>query len=320
MLVEQPSWRPRRSPGRRRSQGRSGRRPSAPPSPRRSSRSCRRRHPPGRTAPASAEQRWPALWNAEEMTSRVTCSGSAELSTIIAFWPPVSAMNGMIGPSRSASVRLIMRAVSVEPVKTTPASSGCAVSVPPTTLPAPGASWTTSLGMPAWCISSTASAPISGVCPAGLAMTALPAASGADDQAGEDRQREIPRRNAGEHAAAVQAQLVLLAGRARQRQRPGELAPRFGRVEAQEIDRLAHFEHRVDQGLPGLADAEREEFFRDAPRRGRRRGRAAARALRRRARPSRCCAACAGADHPVDLGGARFEHRADRRSGGRGAR
>ena len=101
-------------------------------------------------------------------------------STIIAFWPPVSATNGMIGPSRSASVRLIMRAVSVEPVKTTPASSGCAVSVPPTTLPEPGASWTTSLGMPAWCISSTARAPISGVCPAGLAMTALPAASGAD--------------------------------------------------------------------------------------------------------------------------------------------
>ena len=62
------------------------------------------------------------------MTSRVTCSGSAELSTIIAFWPPVSAINGMIGPSRSASVRLIARAVSVEPVKATPASSGCAVS------------------------------------------------------------------------------------------------------------------------------------------------------------------------------------------------
>src|SRR5947209_5342604 len=86
-----------------------------------------------------AEQRWPVLWKAEEMTSRVTCSGSADESTIIAFWPPVSATNGMIGPSRSASVRLIMRAVSVEPVKTTPASSGCAVSVPPTTLPWPGA-------------------------------------------------------------------------------------------------------------------------------------------------------------------------------------
>ena len=98
-------------------------------------------------------------------------------------------------------------------------------------------------------------------------------------------------RDAGEHPAAVQAQLVLLAGRAGQRQRPGELAPRFGRVEAQEIDRLAHFEHRVDQGLPGLADAQREEFLAHAPRRGRRRGRAAGRAPRRRARPSPTCAA-----------------------------
>ena len=41
-----------------------------------------------------------------------------------------------------------------------------------------------------------------------------------------------------------------------------ELAPRLGRVKAEEIDRLAHFEDRVDQGLSRLADAEREEFFR----------------------------------------------------------
>ena len=37
------------------------------------------------TATRKAEQRWPALWKAEEMTSRVTCSGSADESTIIAF-------------------------------------------------------------------------------------------------------------------------------------------------------------------------------------------------------------------------------------------
>ena len=36
-------------------------------------------------------------------------------------------------------------------------------------------------------------------------------------QAGEDRQREIPRRNGGEHPAAVEAQLVPLAGRPGQR-------------------------------------------------------------------------------------------------------
>ena len=41
----------------------------------------------------SAEQRWPALSNADDSASATTCSGSAELSTIIAFCPPVSAMS-----------------------------------------------------------------------------------------------------------------------------------------------------------------------------------------------------------------------------------
>ncbi len=41
----------------------------------------------------SAEQRWPALSNAELNASATTCSGSAELSTIIAFMPPVSAIS-----------------------------------------------------------------------------------------------------------------------------------------------------------------------------------------------------------------------------------
>ena len=41
----------------------------------------------------SAEQRWPALWKAEARMSRTACSGSAVESTIIAFSPPVSAMN-----------------------------------------------------------------------------------------------------------------------------------------------------------------------------------------------------------------------------------
>ena len=51
----------------------------------------------------SAEQRWPAEPNALASTSATTCSGSAELSTIIALMPPVSAMNGTIGPGRAAS-------------------------------------------------------------------------------------------------------------------------------------------------------------------------------------------------------------------------
>ena len=47
----------------------------------------------------SAEQRWPALSNAEATTSFTTCSASADESTSIAFWPPVSAISGTGRPS-----------------------------------------------------------------------------------------------------------------------------------------------------------------------------------------------------------------------------
>ena len=150
------------------------------------------------------------------MTSRVTCSGSAELSTIIAFWPPVSAMNGMIGPSRSASVRLIIRAVSVEPVKTTPASSGCAVSVPPTDPARAGRELDDVLGNPGLVHQLDRQRADQRRLPGRLGDYGIARGQRRRDQAGEDRQREIPRRNAGEHAAAVQPKLVLLAGRARQ--------------------------------------------------------------------------------------------------------
>ena len=52
--------------------------------------------------------------------SSTTCSGRAEESTIMQFWPPVSAMSLMMGPSRAASRRLMSRRVSVPPVKATP--------------------------------------------------------------------------------------------------------------------------------------------------------------------------------------------------------
>ncbi len=71
------------------------------------------------------------------MTSATTCSASAEESTIIAFWPPVSAISVARGPSRSARVRLIVRAVPVEPVNATPAMRGSEVNAAPTR-PSPG--------------------------------------------------------------------------------------------------------------------------------------------------------------------------------------
>ena len=47
----------------------------------------------------SAEQRWPALSKAEDTTSATTCSASADESTTIAFWPPVSAISGTAWPA-----------------------------------------------------------------------------------------------------------------------------------------------------------------------------------------------------------------------------
>ena len=124
----------------------------------------------------SAEHRCPAESKAEASTSPTTCSGNAEESTIMAFWPPVSAMKGML--PRSASAAWMWRATSVEPVNSTAFVPGSATSAAPTS-PAPGRSCKTSRGTPALCRRRTACAPVSGVCSAGLASTGFPAASAA---------------------------------------------------------------------------------------------------------------------------------------------
>ncbi|KAG1529196.1 hypothetical protein G6F50_018163 [Rhizopus delemar] len=85
----------------------------------------------------AAEQRWPAEVKAEPMASLTSCSGNAEESAMKAFWPPVSAISTPMAASRAAIARLIARAVSVEPVKATPATRGSAVSA----APSKSASW-----------------------------------------------------------------------------------------------------------------------------------------------------------------------------------
>ena len=105
----------------------------------------------------AAEQRWPAEVKAEAITSRTSCSGSAEESAIRAFWPPVSATRMPIAASRAASARLMARAVKVEPVKATPSTRGSAVSAAPTVAPSPGRNCTTSAGTPASCSTLIAS-------------------------------------------------------------------------------------------------------------------------------------------------------------------
>ena len=97
----------------------------------------------------------------------------------MALRPPVSAMNGMMAPSRFAIEALMARAVSVPPVKATPSIPGWETRAAPTVSPRPGTRASRSGLSPALWNRRTASAAISGVCSAGLASTALPAASAA---------------------------------------------------------------------------------------------------------------------------------------------
>ena len=127
----------------------------------------------------AAEQRWPAESKAEVMASFTSCSGRADESAISAFWPPVSAISAAIGALRAARARLITQAVSVEPVKTTPAMRGSLVSAAPTVAPSPGTNCSTSRGTPASCSSCVARKAVRLVCSAGLATTVLPEASAA---------------------------------------------------------------------------------------------------------------------------------------------
>ena len=109
--------------------------------------------------------------------SRTACSGSAVESTTIALRPPVSATSGAKGSRWAAMARSMRLAVAVEPVKTTPATRGSEVMAVPTVDPVPGRNWSAVRGMPASCMSSTARWAMRGVASAGLARTALPAAS-----------------------------------------------------------------------------------------------------------------------------------------------
>src|SRR5437868_6616333 len=106
----------------------------------------------------------------------------------------------------------------------------------------------------------------------------------------------------------MQSQLVLLPGWTWKRKRLCELAPRFGCVKAQEIDRLAQFEHRVDQCLARFTNAEREEFFgMRLVEVGRALEQFCAGFTPKRIPVEMGC--LPGADHLIDLRGRRFERR-----------
>ena len=126
-------------------------------------------------------------------------------------------MNGMIGPSRSASVRLIIRAVSVEPVKTTPGKQGmrgqCSTDDPARAR----CELDDVLGNAGLMHELDRKRADQRGLAGRLGDHGIARGQRRRDQAGENREREIPRGNAREYAAAVQAQFVLFAGRAGQR-------------------------------------------------------------------------------------------------------
>jgi hypothetical protein len=84
------------------------------------------------------------------------------------------------------------------------------------------------------------------------------------DLSGEDGEREVPRADAGEDAAAVQVQLVALPGGSGKDAWLGEVAPRLQRVIAAEVSRLPHLGHRVGIGAAAFTHDERDELG-DAP-------------------------------------------------------
>ena len=184
----------------------------------------------------SAEQRWPAELKAEASTSPTTCSGSAEESTIIAFWPPVSATKGML--PRRASAPWMWRATSVEPVNSTALTR-----------------W---VGNERRANLSSARNELQDVArDAGFVQKAhgfggdqrrllgrfgkhgIARRERCRDLAGEDREREVPRADADRRAQAARG--------------PGSKRAGLSRVIAAEIGGLAHFRNGVGHGSAGLA-------------------------------------------------------------------
>ena len=76
-----------------------------------------------------------------------------------------------------AQPAMISRPTSVDPVNTILRTAGWSTRRCPTTLPWPGSTWNTPSGRPAASASSAILIAVSGVISAGLAITALPAAS-----------------------------------------------------------------------------------------------------------------------------------------------
>ena len=158
-----------------------------------------------------------------------------------AFSPPVSAMKGTIGPSRAARARLIAQAVSVPPVKATPSQPGWAISAcADASRRRPGSRRQQARIEPGGVEQAHRLGGDQRGLLGRLGQHRVAGGQRRGDLAGEDRQREVPRADADEDAAAVQVSALVsptgpgsVLGR-------GELALGDGGVVAAEVGRLAH--------------------------------------------------------------------------------
>ena len=160
----------------------------------------------------NAEQRWPALPKAESTMSSTACSMSAELSTIMQFCPPVSAMSVAIGALRAARVRLMAHAVSVDPVKTTPAQRQNRSPAPaPLSSPLPHSSCNAPCGTPASCMRRYGTCRNPWRLLGGLGDDCIACHQRRRNLPSENRQGEIPRRDGDEHPARLKRERIALA-------------------------------------------------------------------------------------------------------------
>ena len=179
----------------------------------------------------SAEQRWPAESKAEATTSATTCSASAEESTIMRILPAGfgDQRHGLPSdPSRPASCRWISRATSVEPVNITPRTRASATSAR-ADAPSPGSSCSASARHARLdAAARTASRGDQRGFLGRLGEHGIAGRQRGGDLAGEDRQRKIPRADAGHRPERAVRRIV-------------ERSRGLRGVIAQEIHRLAHF-------------------------------------------------------------------------------
>ena len=170
----------------------------------------------------------------------------------MALMPPVSAMNGTMALRRSARARWIAQAVSFEPGERDAADAR--VLDERFAQPTAARQQVQHVGRHARLVQQLGGEEGGDRRLLGrLGDHRVAGGERGGDLPGEYGEREIPWRDAGEHAAAVERQRVALAGRPGQRHGAGEQAPRLRRVVAQEIDRFAHVALRVVQRLAGLA-------------------------------------------------------------------